>query len=67
MRESEKRIFEDSKLVQDFLKKVPDELGREVTSGVDSKGNFVITIKTSTGTVTRKQHKSPGCYRRVGD
>ena len=67
MREAEKRFFEDNQLVQDFLKKAPAELNREVTTEVDGEGNFIIKIVTSSGSVTRKQHRSPGCYRRTGD
>lgn len=67
MRETEKRYYEDNKLVQDFLKKVPTELKREVTTDVDGEGNFIIKIVTPNGSVTRKQHRSPGCYRRTGD
>ena len=61
MRTSDKRYFEDSKLVQDFLRDVPNKLNREVETGVDS------TIKTSAGTTTHKQYRSPDTYHRVGD
>lgn len=67
MRTSDKRYFEDSKLVQDFLRDVPNKLNREVETGVDSNGNYIITIKTSAGTTTHKQYRSPDTYHRVGD
>ena len=67
MRTSDKRYFEDSKLVQDFLRNVPNELNREVETGVDSNGNYIITIKTPSGTRTHKQYRSPDSYHRVGD
>lgn len=67
MRESEKRYYEDTQLVQDFLKKVSTELKRDVTTGFDSNGNYTITIMTDSGPKTHKQHRSPDSYHRIGD
>ena len=68
MRESEKRSFKDTALIQDYLKKARHDIRKKnVTFYEGEDGSSIIRIKNDVSGVTRKEHTFPEYRRKDGD